>query len=567
MITLISSYFSNPAGLVALAALIPLAIFYLVKKEPEEQVMPSFMFFHDGDEMESTKSSFRKVLRNLLLLLHILAILGFAAAFAEPYIPGAGTPAQSVLVIDRSASMSGDLDTAKGFLSDNLGKQNTVIAVDNNARVIAEGIPSSEAASTIERIEIKDTGTDIVSGLERAIEGEGTVFIASDLDQTADNADVGDAIERLESQGRRYEKIDLERRNSWGVVGIEIREQNTSVQVKNFESRENTIDATLNGQQRQLTVEGETVHDLKVQNSPGRNIVKLEKDGFEEDNRARFYIPEEKNFEVTFIADRENPYLMKAFELIDFTDINYRKPPIEEDMDADIYIVGEAEGLLSETVEKIDEEVRNGKSLVIFGHQEFEELGFDLPVKDNGGYVNRTVRITDPLNIDIGTSEIRDVEKTGGERLTPGTDALVISEHGAGDILFYNIRDRTFNQEFMYPVFWEEISNDMVERAPTESLNYETGENLEEKRIITPSGEKRSGRIELENQGFYNTSRGTVAVNMLNEDESLRDTLEIDQVQRSSSDTRASAQHLLIALVLLMIMIEAAYLYRIGDIR
>lgn len=563
----LNNYFSNPLGLLALLALIPLAVFYLVKKEPEEQVMPSFMFFHDEDEMSSTQSSFRKLMRNLLLLLHVLVIIGFAAAFAQPYIPGAGTPEHSVLVIDRSASMSGDLGETKDFLRENLGNRNTVIAVDNDATLLAENVPSSEAASIIGNVRQKDTGTDIASGLERAAEYEGSVFIGSDLDQTVDGSGVEDILDRLEAEGRGYETIDLERRNSWGVVSLEPGRENTSIGVKNFESRENTITVSVNGEQRELTIRGDSVETLTVESTSGRNTVELKQDDFSEDNTAYFYIPDDRSFDITLISDEENRYLAKAFELIEFTDIEYRKPPIEGELDADMYIIGSTDRVVSDTVEEIDSQVRNGKDLVVFGHQDLQHLGFDLPVEDNGGYVNRSVSITDPVNIDLGTVEIRDVERNGGERLTTGTNAMIRSDYGSGELLFYNVKDSTFNQEFMYPVFWQGIGNEMLDRTPVEDLNYRTGQEINEERITKPSGAERSGRVELEQQGFYNTSRGTVAVNLLNRDESLRDGMEIGSAPHSETETEASVQHLVIALLLLLALAEMGYLYRIGDIR
>ena len=565
---LLSSYFSNPIGLLGLLALIPLAIFYLVKREPEEQMMPSLMFFHDDEEVSSTKSSFRKVMRNLLLLLHILAIFGFAAAFAEPYIEGAGTPEHSILVMDRSASMSGDLGETKSFLRDNLGEKNTVILVDDEARTVAENIPSGQAGSIIENADLRDTGTDIAAGLQRAQRIDGKVFVGSDLDQTADNTDLEGIFSNFRSTGRSYETMDLEPRNSWGVVDMDVGRDNTTVEVKNFESGENTVTVSKGSEQRELTIEGKTVESVTFSSSTGRNTVELEEDGFEKDNTARFFVPESQDFRVTFISDEENRFLMKAFELVEFTDIEYRKPPIDGELDADMYIVGEAESMLSETAEEIQGQVEDGGNLVLFGTQDFEELGFEgLPVEDQGSYRNASVAVSSPVQISLGRTEIREVERTRGERLTPGNNALVRSDYGNGEILFYNIPDSDFNQEFMYPVFWQEISNEMLDRRPVEDLNYETGQELDEETIVSPEGTETSGRTVLRHQGFYETSRGPVAVNMLDQDESLRDGAEVEEATSGPGNSQASVQHLVILLLLGMIIAETGYLYRIGDIR
>ncbi|MFB6215450.1 MAG: BatA domain-containing protein, partial [Candidatus Aenigmatarchaeota archaeon] len=76
----LSKYFLQPEGLLALAALIPLLIFYLIQKKPEQQIMPSMMFFMRDKKSGKARQAFRTLLRNWLLLLHILLIAGFAAA-------------------------------------------------------------------------------------------------------------------------------------------------------------------------------------------------------------------------------------------------------------------------------------------------------------------------------------------------------------------------------------------------------------------------------------------------------------------------------------------------------
>lgn len=565
---LLSNYFSNPLGLLGLLALVPLAIFYLVKREPEEQMMPSFMFFHDEEDMSSTKSSFRKLMRNLLLLLHILAIFGFAAAFAEPYIEGAGTPEHSILVLDRSASMSGDLGKAKNFLRGSLGEENTVIVVDENARVVAENVPSNQAGSIIENARLKDTSTDLSSGLRKAQQREGKIFVASDLDQTTDGTDIEDIFDSFRSSGRGYETMNLEPRNSWGIVDMDVGRDNTTVEVKNFESRENTVTVSKDGENREVTIEGKTVESITFSSLTGRNTVELESDDFEKDNTGYFFVPEDESFQVAFIADEKNRFLMKAFELIEFTDITYRQPPVEGELDSDMYIVGDTNRMISETAGEIQSQVESGADLVLFGNQDFEDLGFEgLPVTDQESFRNASVTINDPVQISLGRTEIREVERNTGERLTPGTNALVKSDYGNGELLFYNIPDSEFNQEFMYPVFWQEISNEMLDRTPVEDLNYETGQELDEETIVNPDGTETSGRTELKQQGFHETSRGTVAVNLLNEDESLRDGADIQESSSGVGSSQASVQHLVILLLLGLIIAETGYLYRIGDLR
>ncbi|MFT4868212.1 MAG: hypothetical protein ACI9LV_000835, partial [Candidatus Nanohaloarchaea archaeon] len=266
----LSNYFLNPAGLLGLAALIPLIIFYLVKKDPERKVMPSFMFFQSEGDSESTSRALKIIQRNLVLILQIIAITAFAFAFAEPYTEGTGSPENSVLILDRSGSMA-ELSDEKNFLKDNIGKQNSVIVVDSDSRLLAENIPPDQARSIIDQVEPAETGTDIISGLRAAQRLQGDIFIASDLDQTISEERAKPVIESMKSQNRNFKIMETERRNRHGIIGLDVGEENTTVDVKNFEKSAKTLEINLGEQSREATFRGESVETVTFNSRPGRN--------------------------------------------------------------------------------------------------------------------------------------------------------------------------------------------------------------------------------------------------------------------------------------------------------
>lgn len=412
------------------------------------------------------------------------------------------------------------------------------------------------------------TETDIVSGLETAQRYPGTVFIASDLDQTVDDRNIQSIIDRFKSIDRGFQIFETDRRNRHGIVDLEVGESNTSVDVKNFENREKTIQISSGNQTREVTVEGKSVETIDLESQTGRNIVELEEDDFSRDNTAYFYIPEARNIDVAFISSQENPYLAKAFELIDFTSFTYYSPPVDQDINADIYIIGHSEGILSQTIRDIEEDVRDGSNLVLFGNPGFSDLNMqDLPVEDEGSNKNETVTIKKPVEASLGEVEIREVAQNSGERYSARSNALIKSEYGNGEFLLYNIDDQSFRNNFLYPVFWKELSRGMSDKPSITESNRETGEELNRESITAPDGKEYSGRHKLTQTGFYETSQGTTAVNMLSEDESLRDQIEIEEGNIAGDAAEMSLQKYIIALILLLVIAELAYLYRLGDLK
>ncbi|MDY6768979.1 MAG: BatA domain-containing protein, partial [Candidatus Nanohaloarchaea archaeon] len=81
----LQQYFLTPIGLIALLALIPLILFYLMRPDPEERMMPSMQFFMEEERSGRMQNAIRMLQRNLVLLLHVLFIGLLAAALAGPY--------------------------------------------------------------------------------------------------------------------------------------------------------------------------------------------------------------------------------------------------------------------------------------------------------------------------------------------------------------------------------------------------------------------------------------------------------------------------------------------------
>ncbi|MFB6208168.1 MAG: VWA domain-containing protein [Candidatus Nanohaloarchaea archaeon] len=564
VISALSQYFLNPLGLAALLGLVPVIIFYLVKPKPEEVMMPPIRFFLEQRESGRIKSALEKILRNLLLLFHLLVVALIAVAIANPFIMADETPDRAVLVLDRSASMNPEFDEAKSFIKQNLGQKNTLIVVDNDVEIALENVAPSQVKSYLSGLEPVDTETDMVSGLETAQRFRGSVVVASDFDQTMTSERVDSLMESISAE-RPVEIMQPNQENSWGIVGVEPG-RTSSVHVKNFGDTATDIEVTTQGATKTVNVEPGSVRTVSFRTRPGKNTVRLNDDGFRPDNTAYISIPPEKKYEVFMISDSGNRYFAKATELINFTSIQTREPPVSSLPSADVYVVGNAPNVLPRTLSGIEDKVRNGKSAIVFAQDSvFGEME-SLPVENIGERKQVAVEFEKPRRINIGTTGVFAANVTGSSMAEPG-HALVRASHGRGEILFYNIDNRDFRTDFLYPVFWKNVYSEMLGREDTETLNVKTGENIDEAHVETPSGESLSGTVELEQAGFYNTSSGVYAANLESARESGLEKVQLDSVNEAEGQTRKGVRQYLSALLVLLLLLEMLYLYRTGDIR
>lgn len=557
----LSNYFLQPAGFLAIGGLLALAVFYLVKKKPDEEVMPSMAFFMERKKEGTLQHAFRQLLHNFMLLLQVLIVIGFAAALAHPYFSQPTTAEKTVVILDNSASMANDIEEAKQFAKNSLGESNTLVVVNEEPRVVLQGAERSITRSTIEDIKTVDTPTDISSALRLAQNYEGQVILASDLDDSYQEID---AAEQLIEADREFKTMDVTPENAWGVTNVEVGQENVSVDVKNFLQNQQEINYKVNEQQKTVSVPGGSVKTVSFDPVEGRNTLRLEEDPLKVDNTAYAYKPLQDNYEAVLISDTGNRYFEKALELIDFVDLEVVNPPVQEKPDADIYIVGNTDRVLSETLGSVENDVRSGNSLIIFGQNGMENFGLEsLPVNVKGSWKNSTVDINRPVKTTLKT-QIIDAKKTEGSSLTTPKEAMIKSSEGRGEVLLYNIDDHDFRSNFLYPVFWKQVLRELTDRPTIQERNIETGTTLNATNIVTPSGEEKELSA-VKKAGFYNTSSGVYAANLLNEDESSEESNNADSSAGLDTEKK-DAQNLTVILLLLLMLGEVAYLRYLGEL-
>lgn len=101
--------FSNllPAGIAAGIAIPSLLLLYFLKLRRREQTVPSTILWKKAVQDLQVNSPFQRLRRNLLLLLQMLLLVALLLALSNPIVyRNAGPTENTVIIIDRSASMS-----------------------------------------------------------------------------------------------------------------------------------------------------------------------------------------------------------------------------------------------------------------------------------------------------------------------------------------------------------------------------------------------------------------------------------------------------------------------------
>ena len=169
-------------NLLYLLFLIPLLLLlYILRLKRKVQVVPSNLLWEQDIEDVKANTLFQKLRRNLLLPLQVLVLTLIIFAIARPFVTGAVSTAQDViLLIDASASMKATdiresrFESAKSSamrIVENLGRgaRMTIIRSGSSPAIISG--PTSDKSvlkETISKLKPSDTSTDLFVALQVA---------------------------------------------------------------------------------------------------------------------------------------------------------------------------------------------------------------------------------------------------------------------------------------------------------------------------------------------------------------------------------------------------------------
>jgi hypothetical protein len=540
----------NELGLYALLALIPFVIIYLIRPRPKKMNVPSLMFFLKQSGAARVSSFLRNFVRDWLMLIQLLALLGLIFAVMSPFVfyDHDVTAQNTVIVIDASASAqvfeggSTRFSIAQSKAKDVLGSSNTIILAKEVPLIGIQDASAQEAAEYLSEIKPRDTGSRLGDAIILAGETlsgqEGRVIVLSDFINTAgQNPETAKLV--LESKSLVVDFISTAQggKDNVGFVDLLVTEDSTIAYVKNFADSEKTVTISAGDFSKQLVLAPGTAEPVAFSTPPGITPVTLTpEDVFPLDNTLYISGPSDARTRILLITNNRSVFLENALRASPFVDVTVASPPIVPKDEYDVYVLHNlnAQDVLPGTLEDIKDRVDAGATLIVHAQEDMASFDYRglFPFTFHGFVppgtiiVEQTAQFT--KNVDFGSvNRAFNVSGPSTSTLVSVGDAPLISTWslGQGTAIYFGLleSESDFRLSPMFPIFWNELLKSITGKQAIESLNFRTDKTLllnNIERVTTPTGVVREAALLLEEVGTYKYDDVTIAANLLNEAES-----------------------------------------------
>lgn len=607
MFSWVASWFANPSGLWALIFLLPLIAVYLIKPKPTRQTVPSLMFLMRDRDKKRFNALFQALVREFLFFLHVLALLGLIAAFAQPFlsVPGTQAATDTVIVLDDSAALYATEDgrerwrEAQELALDSVGRSNTIILAGTIPRAGVEGVSADRARAFLREWRPSHQPVRLSSSILAAqefVQPGGRVVVISTFQDADTDTDYRQALATLRTQG-----VDVSIRqvgtpgalaNNVGIVDVVVRESETRVELQNYFFEERVVSACVEQSCTEITIDARGVADWRFATPPGITRIHINsEDSFSLDNEALIVTDTRRVVRTLVVTNSDfyDSYLFFALRSIDQStplsfEFEINTPPQLVDITHDLVIFYDVDPqlLVGRTVREAAGRAAAGGAVIIMSQDGLFGLGYDelLPVsfQDVGGasVVVNAQNAVSLSQIDYGftpsyfvVSEQRPLQALA--RAADDSAVITLSRLGQGRVLYYGLpEDASFSLDPLYPVFWRNAINLLLDRRGAESLNFPTGELIAVSQATTPSGRQVSGNVLLTTKGLYQTDQGAIAANLLSPRASdtsipVLDQSTVDGFAREISFTQQDMSRYVVLFVILILLFEVWYLKWRGD--
>jgi hypothetical protein len=585
-----ANHLAYQAGLWALLALVPLVLVYLIRPRPKKQTIPALMFLLKESAKSDKHSFLRRFIKDPLFLFQMLILIAFAIAAAKPFITVTEDVfvEKTALVVDASASSQVNIDGTSRFdmaidlAKQNTGTKNVIIAVSSVPELIADDIDSSKAKDELSHIQPRDTPTNIFDSIIFAgnyLTEKDKVVVISDFIETSSQKDYIAAKNILESIGLIVDLInvrDLEPRKARniGIVGLDVTEDKTTVQVKNYNEINETIRLSLEGANltiETLTIESKGIEAVEFPTPPGLSKFSIRprtgSDDLAVDNEAYISSPTQIAVPLLVVSNQVSRHLATALEVIETVAVDVGSPPKVPEIAHQIIIMSnfDKDLILPGTVKNIKKQVDNGGALIVMAQKDLLSADLDdlLPVErvsksepvliDHDVFVVPTqdTSLTEDVNFGRVDRYLKVKPKDGSTVLASTTNnvsMIVMKNYGKGMVLYFGMMDdhSTFKEDIYYPVFWKRVFDLATKKQDLSSLNFNTGKliNLLQKtKVNAPYGKITADTIMLSHQGIYRTEDKNFVANLISEGESNVNGEEIGKKQGIFDEELTTREH------------------------
>lgn len=620
--------FANQIGLWALLALIPFILIYLIRPHPRDMVLPSLMFLMKERQVTKRNSFLRRLMRNILFFIQLIALTALALSVAAPSveIPYSVASDNTVIVLDSSASMQTQLGHTTRFqraveeAKGNLGGRVSIILAENMPLTVLKDGDPNEARSVLSKLRPKATTTNIGDAMllaeDMLKEKKGRIVVISDFLQTQ-GADLMVVKRALTSKGNRVDFIEVtSEAENVGIIDMELTKHTTKAYIKNFNNKEETVEVRLVKDnvaigKNEIILLPNSLESLVFDTQTDLSRIELDvKDDLAVDNIVYISAPSKKKIDVLLITSKKKSALAAALGASKDIALSVSHPPLSHMVDgkqiryrdfdvivmSDVGKEGDKEGLLKGHFKDMDDFIKARGKLVITSQEGLGDVAttslsrelfsqmMPVALKTKANRTRLCFKIFNQFTSQFQENVCPAVldEYLTAEAVEEAAVIATANDNSPliaykGDVFYYGIIDdkSDFKTLSYYPIFWNELINFLVRTEDIKDYNFKAGDlvAIKEQEVKTPTTNMLTSKLILDEHGVYEFDEKRVAVNLLNEDESdvakESETLKEDTAFDSGREMKRKKIELeiyLIALVLILLFVEVIYIKQRGDL-
>jgi hypothetical protein len=548
--------FLRPLGLVALLSVVPLLVLYLVRPEPTRLRLPTVEFLR-REETGTDRPAFRRLRRNLLLLVQVLVLVLLVLALAAPYVTTLGTAGveETAVVLDTSASMTATdagggsrFDRAVGLARGSFVPTTSLVTTAPTPRVRLGRGGEADAVDTLGSVAVTEATGDLAGAISQAtaVAGDGArIVVVSDFaGDPAWRAAVATArargyTVRLRAVGGRLDNV--------GIVGAEFDRTSVTVSVRNYADEELDRTVSLGDRRERLTLAPGDVGRATFPVPAGNSVVELSPgDPFTVDDRLPIAGPDRASIRVLVLTNGEDRFLVTALSVLEEVDLTVARPPttVSEGYDVVVFSNVAPDRLLASTRETVEEtvrddvrehQIRDGGGVVVAAQPDLGRVPYGplLPVTVNGTGQNPSVQsrgdtLTEGIRFPPPDRYLRAELEPGASAALRANDSPLLARGrlGEGRTLYYGYLPSAseFGFTYQYPVFVKRLVYEAAGREPLPATNLPAGSTLSvpnDTRVAGPDGERAAGgAVRLDRVGVYRVGDRRYGVSLSSETES-----------------------------------------------
>ncbi len=596
-------YFENPIGALALLAILPLIILYLVRPKPKSIEIPSLMFFIKSHGSKKLTSFLKQVTRDWLFVIQLLILLLLCLTFLQPFnfYQYDITSQNTVIVLDVSAS-SQTLENGKTRFDigikkakESLGSKNTLILAKGVPKIALQDVSSSEIKKYLNKLQPTEStsqiGEAIILAGETLLGKEGRVIVISDFINTG-GQDPYTAQGILKSRKITVDFINTAtlNKNNIGIVGIEPGNQETTIYIKNFMDKTMKVPLKIAATKKEFNIPKKSVETYTFQTPEGANKIELLiKDDLQADNIAYLSSSAKDKTKVLLITNNESIFLSNALQASGDTLVEISKPPVIAKGDYDVYIVHniDLKELIPGTFEEIEKRVEKGASVIIHAQSNSDNINYKdlIPVKiqdkTGGGFIQTDQLNSFTKNIEFGSAKFAFKTEPESNTITIASinenPIIVLKQDKISKFIYFGIPEESeFKYSTSYPIFWTELMKFLTSKQDAKNLNYKTGETLildKEQVIQTPTKKVKKSSLILDQAGLYELEDRIIAVSLANEKESNTNPVESKGTQSINYELKPIKEqreyywaNLLLSIAILLLLFELYFIKKRGEL-